>query len=84
VSFFVIGVVWINHPTMVNLVARVDRRLLFYNLLLLFFVTTIPFTTSTLAEYLYPSHGRARTSPCFSTASARRAWRCRPPSCSGT
>ncbi|XGX77332.1 Potassium channel [Terrabacter sp. BE26] len=57
VSFFVIGVVWINHHAVVNLVARVDRRLLFYNLLLLFFVTTIPFTTSTLAEYLYPSHG---------------------------
>ena len=57
VSFFVIGVVWINHHAVMILVARVDRRLLFYNLLLLFFVTTIPFTTSTLAEYLYPSHG---------------------------
>lgn len=57
VSFFVIGVVWINHHAVVNLVAHVDRRLLFYNLLLLFFVSTIPFTTSTLAEYLYPSHG---------------------------
>lgn len=34
------------------LVARVDRLLMFYNLLLLLFVTTIPFTTSTLAGYL--------------------------------
>ncbi|GAA2500923.1 TMEM175 family protein [Terrabacter carboxydivorans] len=61
VSFFVIGVVWINHHGLVGLIARVDRRLLFFNLLLLFFVSTIPFTTSTLAEYLYPSHGSSTT-----------------------
>jgi len=52
VSFFIVGVIWINHHALFALVARVDRLLMFYNLLLLLFVTTIPFTTSTLASYL--------------------------------
>ena len=52
VSFFIIGVIWVNHRALMLLVARVDRFLLFLNLVLLMFVTTIPFTTSTLAAYL--------------------------------
>ena len=52
VSFFIVGVIWVNHHTVVRLLARIDRPMLFYNLLLLFWVTTIPFTTSTLAEFL--------------------------------
>ena len=34
------------------LVEHVDRAMLFYNLLLLLWVCTIPFTTSALAEFL--------------------------------
>ena len=52
VSFFIVGVIWINHHALFALMARVDRLLMFYNLLLLLFVTTIPFTTSTLASWL--------------------------------
>ena len=52
VSFFVIGVIWINHHALFVLVERIDRAMLFYNLLLLFWVCTIPFTTSALAEFL--------------------------------
>lgn len=52
VSFFVIGVIWVNHHAVFSLLAKVDRTLLFYNLLLLMFVTTIPFTTATLADNL--------------------------------
>lgn len=44
-----------------GLVARGDRRLLFFNLLLRFCPSTIPFTTPTLAEYLYPTHGSSTT-----------------------
>jgi uncharacterized membrane protein len=51
-SFFVIGVIWVNHHALFALVDRVDRKLMFYNLLLLMWVTTIPFTTSTLAKFL--------------------------------
>ncbi|MGW7674558.1 TMEM175 family protein [Streptomyces sp. NPDC054775] len=52
VSFFVIGVVWVNHHALFALAARVDRIMMFYNLMLLMWVTTIPFTTATLAGYL--------------------------------
>ncbi|CAN5603781.1 hypothetical protein BH10ACT8_BH10ACT8_22950 [soil metagenome] len=52
VSFLVIGVIWVNHHALFSLVERVDRILLFENLMLLMFVTTLPFTTSTLAEFI--------------------------------
>ncbi len=52
VSFAVIGVIWVNHHALIALLARVDRKFLFYNLFLLFWVTAIPFSTSTLAEFL--------------------------------
>jgi hypothetical protein len=52
VSFFVIGVIWVNHHALFALIDRVDRVLLFENLTLLMFVTTLPFTTSTLATFV--------------------------------
>jgi uncharacterized membrane protein len=58
VSFLVIGVIWVNHHAVLHRADHVDRLLLFYNLLLLLFVTTVPFTTSTLAGYL--AHGSAQ------------------------
>jgi uncharacterized membrane protein len=51
VSFFVVGVIRVNHHAVFTLASAVDRVLMFDNLLLLF-VTTIPFTTATLADYL--------------------------------
>jgi uncharacterized membrane protein len=55
VSFLVIGIIWINHHTMFTLVNRVDRRVLFVNLLLLLTISVIPFPTRLLAEYLLDS-----------------------------
>ena len=52
VSFFTIGIIWVNHHALFDLMTRVDRPLLYLNLLLLSFVVAIPFVTSTLAEYL--------------------------------
>ncbi|HEX4245834.1 MAG TPA: TMEM175 family protein [Acidimicrobiales bacterium] len=52
VSFFTIGVIWVNHRSLFSGLARIDRLLLFLNLLLLLFVVAIPFTTATLADYL--------------------------------
>jgi len=52
VSFFIIGIIWVNHHARMNLVARVDRTLLFLNLVLLLFVVLIPFATATVAAYL--------------------------------
>ena len=52
VSFMVIGIIWVNHHTLLGRFATVDRTLLFLNLLLLMFVTFIPFPTALLAQYL--------------------------------
>jgi uncharacterized membrane protein len=52
VSFFTIGIIWVNHHALFSLMARLDRAQLFWNLLLLMFVVAIPFATSTLADYL--------------------------------
>jgi uncharacterized membrane protein len=60
VSFFVIGVIWVNHHSLFNLVSKVDRVLEFQNLLLLMFVTTMPFTTATLASLLRAGGSDAR------------------------
>jgi uncharacterized membrane protein len=60
VSFFVIGVIWVNHHALFSLIDRVDRVLLFENLMLLMFVTTLPFTTSTLAEFVREGGADAR------------------------
>ena len=50
VSFFTIGVIWVNHHRQFELFVRSDRTLMFLNLLLLFWVAFIPFPTSVVAE----------------------------------
>jgi uncharacterized membrane protein len=52
VSFFTIGIIWVNHHARVSQIARVDRTLLFINLVLLMFVVLIPFATALMATYL--------------------------------
>lgn len=52
VSFFIIGVVWLNHHALFRVASDVDQRVQVYNLMLLMFVTAIPFVTSTYADYV--------------------------------
>jgi uncharacterized membrane protein len=52
VSFAVIGIMWVNHHALMDLVAYVDRPLLFLNLFLLLFIALMPWTTALLAEHL--------------------------------
>ncbi|WP_052372699.1 TMEM175 family protein [Amycolatopsis taiwanensis] len=52
VSFLIIGIMWVNHHQLFSYVARVDRTLMFLNLLLLMVVAAVPFPTAMLAEYL--------------------------------
>jgi uncharacterized membrane protein len=60
-SFLVIGIIWVNHHGVFQLVGRVDRITQFLNLLLLMAVVAIPFTTSLLSEYLRAGGSDART-----------------------
>ena len=52
ISFFTIGIIWVNHHALVRNIAVVERTLLFLNLALLLFVVLIPFATGTMAQYL--------------------------------
>ncbi len=51
-SFSTIGIMWINHHYLFNLIACVDHWLLIWNTLLLFGITSLPFPTALLAEYI--------------------------------
>lgn len=50
-SFFIVGIIWLNHHATVNLLARTDHRLQVLNLLLLLPVSILPWPTALLAEY---------------------------------
>ncbi len=57
VSFLTIGIMWMNHHTILAHVQRVDRPLLVINLLLLMGIVAIPFPTVLVADNL--THGGA-------------------------
>jgi len=58
VSFITIGIIWINHHTMVSRLAAVDHSVLFFNLLLLLAIGLLPFTTALIADYLRDGNGQ--------------------------
>jgi uncharacterized membrane protein len=56
VSFATIGNAWLNHSVITEYLERADAILLRLNLVLLFFVSVLPFPTHMLAEYLSSEH----------------------------
>jgi uncharacterized membrane protein len=52
VSFVTIGIMWMNHHTIMALVARVDRRFLLANIGLLMCIAFVPFPTRLVAEHV--------------------------------
>ena len=57
VSFMTIGIMWLNHHTLLAQVTRVDRSLLVLNLFLLMGVVAIPFPTALVANHLTGADG---------------------------
>ena len=57
VSFLTIGIMWLNHHTMLAQVTKVDRNVLVLNLLLLMGIVAIPFPTALVADHLTGSDG---------------------------
>lgn len=51
-AFLTIGIIWLNHHTLLTKIARFDARLHWLNLMLLFGVATLPFPTALLADYV--------------------------------
>ncbi|HEX9034340.1 MAG TPA: TMEM175 family protein, partial [Streptosporangiaceae bacterium] len=60
VSFLTIGIMWLNHHTMLSHVSRVDRVTLVLNMFLLMGIVAVPFPTALVADNLAngaSSHG---------------------------
>ena len=57
VSFLTIGIIWVNHHTLLEHCHRVDRRFLYLNLLLLVAVGIVPFPTSLVDRYILSESG---------------------------
>ena len=54
-SYVYIGIYWINHHHIFQVTQRIDRRILWANLHLLFWISLIPFTTDWVGKnYLSP------------------------------
>jgi uncharacterized membrane protein len=51
-TFVVIGIMWMNHHRVFELIARVDRGLMFVNLMMLMGIAFLPFPTALLADYV--------------------------------
>ena len=56
-SFFVAGIVWLNHHATINLLERTDHRIQVLNLLLLLPITVLPWPTDLLATYTTDGSG---------------------------
>jgi len=52
ISFLTIGIIWVNHHTVLQQIGRVDRTFLFINIVFLMIVAFTPFPTRVLAEHL--------------------------------
>jgi uncharacterized membrane protein len=61
VSFFVIGVIWMNHHSVFEHLARADRALMAWNLFLLLWIVLIPWATNLLATYMREGGDGERT-----------------------
>jgi len=57
VSFFVVGVMWLNHHSVFANFARVDRPLYYLNLAVLLTVVLVPYPTGILGEALRRDQG---------------------------
>ena len=59
-SFLTIGIIWVNHHTVMTQIDRADRTFLFITVGFLMSVAFIPFPTRLMAEYLTDDFANAR------------------------
>jgi uncharacterized membrane protein len=59
-SFTTIGIIWVNHHTVIDQIDHVDRRFLFINLFFLMVVAFIPFPTQLVADHIRDGGANAR------------------------
>jgi uncharacterized membrane protein len=74
VSFVVIGIMWLNHHSIFSHFERVDRMLVYLNLLLLMTVVFIPYPTGILGEALRQGTGTRAAAVAYSVTMAVNAY----------
>jgi uncharacterized membrane protein len=52
ISFLTIGIIWVNHHTVMAQIGKTDRTFLFLNVIFLMVVAFSPFTTRVVAQHL--------------------------------
>jgi uncharacterized membrane protein len=65
ISFATIVVIWVNHHAVMDVLERLDRRLLFLNGLLLLTVAAIPFPTALVAKYIQAGHDQTTAAVAY-------------------
>lgn len=73
-SFFLIGQTWIEHHRMGRFVEAYDRGLLWRNLLLLLFVSMIPFAAALIGDYARLPIATTIYSVCFLCVGLSKVW----------
>lgn len=68
VSFFIIGIMWMNHHSMFRNIVRADRMLLLLNLLLLLWTSLLPFPTMLVSRHLTSGNIDASTAEAVYSA----------------
>ncbi|MGB9182890.1 MAG: TMEM175 family protein [Solirubrobacteraceae bacterium] len=68
ISFFTIGIIWINHHVMIGRLRQTDHSILILNLLLLMSIVILPFATELIATYLRQGHGQKLAAAIYSGA----------------
>lgn len=74
VSFSVIGIMWFNHHSIFAHFERVDRGLVYLNLLLLLTIAFIPYPTQAFGEALRQGHGAGVAAVFYSATMAINAY----------
>jgi TMEM175 potassium channel family protein len=73
VSFVVIGIMWFNHHSIFAHFARIDRMLVYLNLLLLLTVVFLPYPTGVFGEALRQGAGARTAAVLYSAAMTANA-----------
>jgi uncharacterized membrane protein len=74
VSFAIIGIMWLNHHSIFNHFERVDRGLVYLNLLLLMTIAFLPYPTGVLGEALHRHQGAEAAAVFYGLTMAANAY----------
>ena len=51
VSFFFVALIWVHHHNILNMSTKSDYAVIWINIIMLFFISLLPFPTALMAEY---------------------------------